>query len=271
MAFQYFSYNGEVKTASEAVVPLDNVEYAYGFGVYETIRLAGGKLYFIEDHCQRLMNSAQIIELEHDFNPNQVKQYVEELVKSNRVDTCNVKIMLVGGASKDEAKLYILCLNPLFVERSLYRDGVKCISENYERLYPRAKTLNMLPSYLAYRKAHVVGAYDALFIDRAGCIREGSRTNVLAFKGRSLISPPEADILPGIMREQVLQVAKKNGFKVEEQTLPLASLNEYDALVLTSASSKILPIGQIDDTKISTGSEDLRELMQLFNDYLKAL
>src|SRR4051794_18431465 len=149
MTYQYFSHNGEILPIEQAVVPLSNVEYSYGFGVYESIRLANGKLLFVKDHCQRLLNSARIIDLEHQFQPEIIENYIKELIDKNRAETCNIKLLLIGGRTAETAELYILCLNPLFPDSALYKRGVECVTYHYERDFPNAKTLNMLPSYLA--------------------------------------------------------------------------------------------------------------------------
>lgn len=262
---KYFSLNGDILPVSAATVPLDNVEYSYGFGVYETIRAVKGQALFLKEHCRRLMASAKIIGLEHDLTFDAVENFVSELLKENTIDACNVKILLIGG---QPANLYIMCLNPLFPDRKLYKTGAKTISQHYERPFPQAKTLNMLQSYLAYREAKRAGAYDALAIDRAGNITEGTRTNFFAIKDKTIYSPPEKQILLGVTRDHVLQVAKNSGFKVVEKSLALADIASYDGAFLTSTSSKIMPIGSIDEQTWKVVPENLVKLIQDFNGWL---
>jgi branched-subunit amino acid aminotransferase/4-amino-4-deoxychorismate lyase len=142
------------------------------------------------------------------------------------------------------------------------------VTEQYERSYPHAKTLNMLPSYLAFRRASAAGAYDALLIDSNGNITEGTRTNSFVVKGKTLVSPPEAKILLGVMRKVVLKVAGGNGFKVEERDISLDSLGAYDGAFLTSTSSKVMPISSIDDHSLGDVPEPLKELMRLTEEFL---
>lgn len=247
MAYKYFSHNGDILPTEQAAVPLDNVEYSYGFGVYETIRVTNEIVYFAAEHCARLMESARIIGLEHTFSAGSVEQNISELARKMQIETCNVKVLLVGGRTKDTANLYIMCLNPLFPDRKLYKTGAHCVTRHYERAYPHAKTLNMLPSYLAYREAKKAGAYDALLINREGCVIEGTRTNFFAVKGRTIFSPPEKDILLGVTRGKVLETARKNNFEILEQDIKLSDISKYDGAFLTSTSSKIMPIRSIDN------------------------
>ena len=268
MSFKFFSHNGQIKSVEEAAIPLSNIEYQYGFGVYETIRVTNGVPYFLKDHLERLAESARIIGLEHAFSNEFIANAIAELIRENVVETCNLKILLIGGSTKETASLYILCLNPLFPDKKLYRDGVDCITYAYERLFPHAKTLNMLGSYLGLREAKRANAYEALLLNRDGRITEGTRTNFFAIKGKTLYSAPEADILQGVTRKAVLRVAKETGFVLEEKELRPDEVREYGAF-LTSTSSKILPIRSIDTLALPEPSQELRELSRAFDEFLE--
>ncbi|MEK7594514.1 MAG: aminotransferase class IV [Patescibacteria group bacterium] len=269
MSFKFFSHNGEILPLDQATVPLSRVEYSYGFGVYESIRVSKGKVFFLNDHCQRLMNSAELIGLEHSFTSELIASSIQELIEKNEAETCNLKLLLIGGRTADDATLDILCLNPLFPDRKLYKQGASCITYQYERQLPKAKTLNMLSSYLAYKQAKEAGAYDALLINGGGYITEGTRTNFFVIKDKTIISPYEKDILLGVTRDKVLQVARDNGFTVEEQDIKLEDLANYDGCFLTSTSSKIMPISKIDDQDFGTPTPQLQELMTAFNQFLE--
>jgi len=266
MSFQYFSCNGEILPVDRAVVPLASIEYSYGFGVYETIRVSGGQPRFLEDHCARLQASADAIGLEHNYQPSEIGQYITDVSRANEVETCNVKVLLIGGRSAAEASLYVVCLAPYFVDRKLYKTGCHCTTYKYERMYPHAKTLNMLPSYLAYRDAQKAGAHDALLINRRGEITEGTRSNFYTIREKTLYSPPESEILLGVTRSHVLALAHRQGFTVVEKPIPLEGLAQYEAAFLTSTSAKIVPIRSVDSFQYSSGQpEMLKSLMQAFN------
>ncbi len=265
MAYEFFSHNGHLLPTTQAVVPLDSIEYSYGYGVYETIRVSHGTAHFVDEHCARLQASADAIELEHSFKPSEIMQFITDLVHANEVETCNLKVLLIGGRTAAAAQLYIMCLAPYFVDRKLYKTGCHCTTYEYERMYPHAKTLNMLPSYLAYRSAVRAGAHDALLINRRGEITEGTRSNFFTLKDKTIYSPPEADILLGVTRDHALKAAKEQGFEIVERPIPLASLSDYDAAFLTSTSAKILPIRSVNTTSYVSIPSALTELMRLFN------
>ncbi|GEM_PF-113924 len=264
--FSYFSKNGQILPINEAVIPIENIEYSYGFGVYETIKVRNGVLYFAKEHVDRLLKSAEIIGLIHPYGKAQIKSYLEDLINKLKTESCNIKMLLIGGR---EPQLFIIPLAPLFPDRKLYSHGAKTITVGYERLFPNAKTLNMLPSYMAYKKAKESDCYDAICIDSEGFITEGTRTNFFAIKDSILFSPPEPKILAGVTRKTVLFVAKKYGFKVQEKDILLAEIGQYDGAFLTSTSTKIIPIRQIDDFVFGEIPVKLKELMSTYDTFLK--
>ncbi|MBI4090434.1 MAG: aminotransferase class IV family protein [Candidatus Komeilibacteria bacterium] len=265
MNFKYFSKNGKILPIEEAAVPLSNIEYQYGFGVYETIRVNDGIPFFLKDHIERLEESARIIGLTHEFDDAFVGRCMHELVKKNGGGTCNLKILLIGGK---EPQLNILCLNPLFPDKKLYRDGADFITYEYERPFPHAKTLNMLQSYLAYKKAKEAGCYDALLINDMGCITEGTRTNFFLIDGKTLISPPEEEILLGVTRKAVLYAAKMNGHSLVQQEIQFSHALAAQGAFITSTSSKIIPVRSIDGRALATPPAGLRELMDAYDQFL---
>ncbi len=268
MEFKYFSRNGSLKPITEATVSLANIEYAYGFGVYESIRVSRGVVQFPQEHIGRLMESARIIALTHTFSPASIEKSIAELIAHTEAESFNLKILLIGGKTAEDASLSILCFNPLFPDKKLYRDGVHTITYEYERAFPHAKTLNMLQSYLAFRSAKEAGAHDALLIDREGRILEGTRTNFFCINDKTMYTAPEDKILLGVTRKIVLKVAVQNGFNIVQKDIRPGDLKQYDGAFLTGTSIKILPIRSVDDFQFGEQPPALRELMEAFDEFL---
>lgn len=269
MQYKYFSKNGVALPASHAVIPLENIAYAYGYGVYETIRLDKGIIYFADEHLARLQGSAAILGLEHPFDNELIGTAITELIGKNQVQTCNLKLLLIGGTTKAQASLYVMCLNPLFPNRKLYSIGAKLITYEAVRPFAHAKSLNMLQSYLAYREAKENDAYDALLINRDGNITEGTRNNFFCIKGKTIVSPPEDEILLGVMRKVVLKTAMENGFNIEYGNISTNDLPDFDSAFLTSTSAKVMPVQTIDGNSFTAIPPELKLLMQKTAEFLK--
>jgi branched-chain amino acid aminotransferase len=122
---------------------------------------------------------------------------------------------------------------------------------------------------LAYTKAQKHGHYDALLLDDEDTILEGTRTNFFAIKDSLVITPPGETVLDGVTRQTVLAVAKRNNFIVREEKISLQNLSEFDGAFLTSTSSKILPLIQIDDFTFSAIPQKLKELMKFYDVFLE--
>lgn len=264
----FFSLNGRLLPAAEAKLNIDNLEFSYGFGVYENLRWRNNKIYFLDEHVNRLFHSATIIGLVHNFSTTQIKQWIENLGAANKIESANVKMYLIGGA---EPSLYVMFLAPVFPNKKIYHDGVKVTTYNYERFLPQAKTLNMLPSYLAYSLAKKLGAFDALLIDQEGCAREGTRCNFFAIKHKTLYTTPVEKVLDGVTRRTVIECAQQNGYKVVEKNLKIKKLKKYDGTFLTSTSGKIIPIREVEGEiklKFADICIELKKLIDCYNKYL---
>lgn len=245
-------------------MPLSNIEYAYGFGVYETIRVVKGKPLFLSQHLERLEASAKAIGLAHGFTQTQWHTWTRDLISKTQADALNLKMLLIGARNASDVQLLIIPLAPLFPDKRLFSRGATVISIQHERFMPQAKTLNMLPSYMSYSKAKAAGCYDALYINRDGCITEGTRTNFFAIRGRTLISPPKSEILEGVTLLNVIAVAEKNGYEISYEDIPLARIKDYDGAFLTSTSSKIMPLSKVDDIDMKI-PDALHELIKHFD------
>ncbi len=269
MSFQYFSHNGEIKPISEAKIDIQNVSYTYGFAVYENLKIRKNKLFFLNEHLDRLFHSAKEINLSHNYTKNQISNWLKDLLEKEKPSACNIKILLFGGKNPDETNLYILLLSPLYPDRKLYKTGAKTITFNYERWKPGAKTLNMLPSYFYYTQAKKQDSYDCLFVNSEDFLIEGSRTNFFLIKNKTLFSPPKDQILEGVTYLTVLETAKKHGFNLEEKVFREEDLKNFDGAFLTSTSSKIVPIKQINQFIFPEITDEIKFLIKKYDEFLE--
>lgn len=266
MLGKYFSHNGKLLPIKKAKIALDNIEFNYGFGVYENLRVRKGRVFFVDEHIERLFNSAKMIELEHGFTFEEIKTQIEKLIKKNKLKDCNIKMLLIGGEQPD---LYIMCLAPKFLDKKYYKQGVKVITETYERFLPQAKTLNMLPSYLIFKRAKEQYAYDVLLLDKEKNIVEGTRSNFFAIKNKTLYTTSIEKVLDGVTRRTVIDCAKQNGYEVVECDIKLSELFDYDGAFLTNTSGKIVPIREVGEEGFEGVCVGVRSLISLYNEYLK--
>lgn len=268
------SVNGKILPSSKVCIPVTNLEFSYGFGVYETIKLRNRVLYFLPRHIDRLFGSAEEIILKHNFTKKQLSKYIIDLVKAEKRESINIKVLMIGAPNPDEVNFYVIPLAPLFPPKKLYKKGAKLITAYYERMYPNAKTLNMMASYIAFRHAQENDCYDSLFINRKGQITEGTRTNFYFIKGKTIYSAKPADILLGVTRDTVLESIQEKGYKFIEKNIFEKDFAKYDGAFITSTSTKIMPVKEIILSKEKKSFvypeiyPEIKQLMKIYKAYL---
>lgn len=266
MTFEKFSKNGLILPIDQATARLDDTAFTYGYGVYETLKIRNNTLYFPELHAQRLLNSAKTIELQHDLTEQKIILLLKELQKQIKEESYNFKILLI--ANNQNADIYIIPLAPLYPKPEYYTQGVKVITYQGERQYPQAKTLNMLTSFIAYKKAKEQQAYDALLIDNQGNIREGTRTNIIYEINNQLYTPPLSTILEGVTLITLCQALQEKNIHIQERELKLTEINQCQSILILSTSTKTAPIRQINNQTIPT-SQTARQIIKTYDEYLQ--
>jgi len=268
MIQEIVSKNGKIIPSESASIAIDNIEFSYGYGVYETIKVRNKIIYFPKEHILRLFESASIIKLTHQFTQKQIIKFLKDFSKEIQNDSYNVKIQLMGTSEPKNANIYIFATSPLFITTKMKHNGVKTILIQGERQYPKAKTLNMLTSYLAYKEAKNNDAYDALLFDKDGFVHEGTRANLFYTDGITIFTPPKETVLDGVTQNTVIEALKKLKIKVVERALKKEELNSFIGYFLTSTSINILPITFIDSNQFSI-PPIIKKAIQIYDEYLQ--
>ena len=242
--------NGALVDASSLVFPLDDADITHGYGCYETLALRAGTLRLPGRHLERLIRSADILGMRHGLARPAMEAALAALVAANRIADCNLKLVLVGHADRD-ADWYAFMLPPLHPPEGAHEAGLGCLAFRGERQFPRAKSLSLLMSTVAFRAAASLGCWDALLVNGRGELTEGTRTNIFYIRlDEPLVTctPPAADALEGVTRGEVLAALAEAGQALAERPLRLAELaGGRVALMLTSTSTGLAPVSRIMD------------------------
>jgi branched-chain amino acid aminotransferase len=160
-----------------------------------------------------------------------------------------------------------------------YEDGIKAAAVDVRRNHPRAldpaiKSSNLLNNVLAVREAQARGAEEPVLLNQEGFVAEGASTNVfLARRGGTLVTPPlSAGILAGITREVVLELLPGLGIPFREEPARLEDLLAADEAFLTSTTREVVPVKQVDETRLGDGRPGAltRHVMAAFRAYAPA-
>jgi branched-chain amino acid aminotransferase len=237
----------ELVNLSHATIALSDQNYAYGIGVYETLRQRGGRRYFTRMHIERLFASARIIGITAEICPEDILRRLDLVRDANPVADMNIKVMLIKDDNSG-CRCYIL---PAEIPRVAgNRDlefpepvGVDLFEYRGERHFPQAKSLSMLLSSVALSAAKAQNCWDALLVDRDGMLLEGSRSNLFWVEGDRLCSPPEERILAGVTRANIIRCALEIGFEFEIAELRLDEmLARPRPLIVSSTSIALQPV-----------------------------
>lgn len=249
--------DGQFVPASEAVIPVDDLAIMRGFGVFDLLRTLNGKPLFLEEHIARLQTSARQIGMELPWNSQKLIDIVMQTLQHNSFEESNIRIVVTGGSSPDfitpqgKPRLLVLITRAPELPQRWYTEGVKIITFASERSIPGAKSIDYVTATIALKQARDQNAIEALYVDRNGCVREGTTSNLFAFYGDILVTP-DRGILNGITRKAVLDLAAKM-MDVELRNLKLNDLLIADEVFITGTNKMIVPVVQIDATTIGTG------------------
>ncbi|MCF7939894.1 MAG: aminotransferase class IV [Spirochaetales bacterium] len=268
---RYALHNGTLIDKARALLPVEQPEVLMSFGVYESLKVKGGRALFVEEHLERLFESAHILRLEHPFDEAHFIDGVHRLVEANGVDEATLRIQWFGGREPFSYAFY----SPLPKYPSeYYREGVDVLTYPGERLFPRAKSSCLLLNYMARRESSEKGALEALFVDRNGLVPEGARSNLFAFGGGTLYTADE-NVLNGVTRKHILECCAEEGVKVVFESPVLKEIlgKSFDGLFISSTSMGAIPLKTIDGQTVlkdPEGRENMISLTDRLNAYLSA-
>ena len=272
-----FYINGNYVPEDQAVLPVRDLSILRGYGAFDYLRTYGGQPYRLEANLERLRKSCEILELPLIWSDAELTEIIMETLRRNAgtADEFSIRLVVTGGISSSnilpdgKPTLAVLVQPMKEFPAENYEKGVKVISVELHRLFPDAKSTLYTPAILAQKRAKEQGAIEALYKDADGNVLEATTSNLFAFFGNTLVTPPleEGNILAGVTRMTVLELAQQY-FKVEIRPLSYEELLKADEAFLTSANKEVMPVVQVDEHTIGNGQvgEGSRQLQSLFRE-----
>lgn len=269
--------DGAFVPAHEAMIPVDDLAILRGIGICDIMRTFHGRPFFVDAHIDRLMDSGIKIGLNLPWTAKNIKQIVlQTLEKNPGLDEANIRIVITGGSSPDfltptgRPRLIVMVTPINKLPEMWYTQGVKVITLIQERPLAGAKVTAYLPATMAMTRAKAAGAMEVIYIDKNQNALECTTSNLFAFFGDTLVTPPTDGILKGITRKVILSLAKDR-FEVSESSIPLEKLLTADEVFITGTNKGVVPVIRIDDTPIGNGrpGSHTRTLMAALADHAK--
>ena len=271
--------NGEFIPVDKTVIPIDERGHQFGDGVYEVIRVYHGRPFMLEEHVQRLFKSALAIKLNVEQSHEDIQQLIGESIEKSGLADCDVYIQITRGISPrqhlfpDAPVSITLTVKPMRVTEEAIRENGKTAifheDERWANCY--IKSLNLLPNILAKQNAQDVGGYEAILV-KDGFVTEGSSSNVYMVRDHTIYTTPlSKQILPGITRMAVKNIADMLEIPFIEKKFTPDELLQADEVFITSTTNEVMPITYVDGNKINDGAsgEITRLLYRKFFELIK--
>ncbi|WP_375229152.1 D-amino-acid transaminase [Roseobacter sp. S98] len=258
--------NGEYMPENEAHVSIFDRGFLMADGVYEVTSVLGGKLIDFDGHAVRLQRSLDELDMKSPISKEDLLEVHRELVRANGIEEGMIYLQITRGAPGDrdfvfpdpettEPTIVLFTQNkPGLADSPAAKKGMKVISIDDIRWGRRdIKTVQLLYPSMGKMMAKKAGADDAWMIED-GYVTEGTSNNAYIVKGNKIITRALSnDILHGITRAAVLRFAKEAQMEVEERNFTIDEAKEADEAFITSASTFVMPVVQIDDAVLGEG------------------
>lgn len=259
--------NGKLVDSQAAVVSVFDHGLLYGDGVFEGIRVYNSTVFKLQEHVDRLYESALAIRLEIPMSRDDMAKAVNSTVAANGLKEGYVRLVVTRGAGTlglDPRR----CSNPQIIiiadtislyPREMYENGLKLITASTLRNHsgavsPRIKSLNYLNNILAKIEGTDADCVEALMLNHKGEVAECTGDNIFIVKNGVLKTPPtDAGILEGITRNAVMDLAREAGVEVREATLLRHDIYVADECFLTGTAAEVIAVVSLDGRPIGTG------------------
>ena len=265
----YICYvNGEYVVAEEAKISAFDHGFLYGDGLFESMTVTNRRIFKFSEHLDRMERSARALKLELPESRERIAEIVKECVRKSGVNDVYLRVVISRGAGYplldprvvDKATIAVLLHDPAPPPETgssykakgaglrLKTAGVrKAPSESFEA---RVKSLNYLNNVMARIEAVESGFDEAILLDVRGFVAEAPGENVFVVKGGVLRTPNAHNVLEGITRKVVLEIAAEAGIPAEEADLTLYDLYTADECFLTSSFSRVHAVAEVDGRPI---------------------
>lgn len=257
------SVNGRVVPLRRAMVPVLDRGFLFADGVYEVLRTYGGRIFEPDAHLERLGHSLRGARIPWPLPRAALLRHLRALLRRSTLADARIYVQVTRGVAPRQHG-FPRGVRPTCVawveaipapDPARRRRGVRVITVADPR-WARCdlKSIALLPNVLARQTAIDAGADDAVFVGRDGMVREASTATVFLIRGRTLRTHPLGpEILSGVSRGIVIEVARAAGFRVVERPFRRAALYTADEVFLASTMREVLPVVRVDGRRIGSG------------------
>lgn len=256
--------NGRLLPTSHGVISIHDRGFNFSDGVYQVISFIGGRYIDLDLHLNRLETYLEELSIPMPLSRSVLTLRLQDLLRKNFLQEGSAYIQVTRGEAP-RSHAYKKGLTPnvvMTVQGQKFNLDVNqlqgcgiitCPDERWD--HPHIKSISLLPNILAKQKAVESGAFEAFLYTKEGVVTEGSHSNAWIVRKDGVVQthPANASILPGVTRERVIDLATRQGLKVEERPFTLEDLSGAAEIFLTASRSMVKPVVSVNDQLVSGG------------------
>jgi branched-chain amino acid aminotransferase len=259
--------DGKFYSEANAKISVFDHGLLYGDGIFEGIRFYNGRVFRLEEHLQRLWDSARSICLQIPMTMRDMTDALLETIRQNHLRDGYIRLLVTRGVGNlglnptqcKSPSVIIIAATIALYQEDFYRKGLTIVTCATRRsgpaaLNPAVKSLNYLNNVMARIEANLASADEALMLNDAGNVAECTADNVFIVKHSQIVTPPvTAGALRGITRSVVFEIAAEFGMKVQEMDITRHDVFVADECFLTGTAAEIVPVVKADGRLIGNG------------------
>jgi branched-chain amino acid aminotransferase len=281
--------DGKLVEWSDAKVHVLTHTLHYGTGVFEGVRAyetSGGPAIFrLEDHTNRLFESARLIGMKIPFNAEVLNDAQSKVVKINNLKNAYIRPMCFYGSEgmglrADNLKVHAIIAAwdwGSYLGDDKILNGIKVKVTDFPKrceksmLHKAKASGNYLYSMLALKDALNSGFDEALILDVDDNVNEGSGENFFMIANNTIHTPKDATVLNGITRQTVMKIARDLNYNVEETNISVDDVKSSNEAFFTGTAAEVTPIVQVDNVKINNGKpgEITKKIQKIYFDTIR--
>jgi len=257
--------DGRYVPLRQAAIHIEDRGYQFADGVYEVCAVVNGVILDMDAHLDRLDRSLHELRIRQPLERTALRVVMRETLRRNRIRHGIIYIQVTRGVARRDHPfpaashpVVVMTARSVDFSRIIERAalGVPVITVPDQRWARRdIKSISLLPNVLAKQTAYEKGAYEAWLVDDDGHVTEGSSTNawIVPTEGVLVTRPLGPDILAGVTRAGLVEVARKVGMRVEERTFTVTEAKKSREAFLSSTTNFAMPVVSVDGEPIGTG------------------
>ena len=281
--------DGKLVEWSDAKIHVLTHTLHYGTGVFEGVRAYetsdGPAIFRLEDHTNRLFQSAKLIGMKIPYNAKELNDAQSQVVKINNLKNAYIRPMCFYGSEgmglrADNLKVHTIVAAwdwGSYLGDDKILNGIKVKVTDFPKrseksmLHKAKASGNYLYSMLALKDALNSGYDEALILDIDDNVNEGSGENFFTIINNTIHTPKDATVLNGITRQTVMKIARDLNYRVEETNISVDDVKSSDEAFFTGTAAEVTPIIQVDNVKINDGKpgEITKKIQKIYFDLIR--